>query len=102
MALPREVHEASEINGLEKGLGDEHVIELQGISGASPKPLAPDLWVLAEQTAKCPLAAPRKSADAFSAPGAWRRSPGFEVGPWHPLESAFPELHCGRATTAGG
>jgi hypothetical protein len=39
MALPREGREVSEFNGLEKGLGGEHAIEVHSVSVATPKPL---------------------------------------------------------------
>jgi hypothetical protein len=37
-ALPREGREVSEFNGLEKGLGGEHAIEVHSVSVATPKP----------------------------------------------------------------
>jgi hypothetical protein len=38
LALPREAREVSEFNGLEKGLGGEHAIEVHSVSVATPKP----------------------------------------------------------------
>ena len=38
LALPRGAREVSEFNGLEKGLGGEHAIEIHSVSVATPKP----------------------------------------------------------------
>jgi hypothetical protein len=38
LALPREVREANNVNGLRKGLGKKRVIEVQGVSDRAPKP----------------------------------------------------------------
>ena len=38
LALPREAREVKKFNGLQKGLGQKPVIELQGVSVAAPKP----------------------------------------------------------------
>ena len=79
LALPRGAREVSEFNGLGKGLGGEHAIEVHSVSVATPKPLASDLWVWqsGQRNATC---SPRKPADAFL------------HGKNHP-----PRAHCGRA-----
>jgi hypothetical protein len=38
LALPSEVREANNVNGLRKGLGKKRVIEVQGVSDRAPKP----------------------------------------------------------------
>ena len=38
VAVPREPRQVSKFNGLEKGLGQKDLIELQSVSGAPPKP----------------------------------------------------------------
>ena len=38
IALPREVHEVSEIKNIRKSLGRERLIEFQYVSSSSPKP----------------------------------------------------------------
>src|SRR4029079_8383661 len=51
LALPRGGHETNEINGLGKGLGENHPIGMQDVSETPPKPLCspsfqrPDLIV---------------------------------------------------------
>ena len=39
LALPSEVHEANNVNGLRKGLGKKRVIEVQAVSDRPPKPI---------------------------------------------------------------
>jgi hypothetical protein len=41
LALPREAHQAGNINGLAEGLGENGPTELQGVSAAAPKPEFP-------------------------------------------------------------